>query len=156
MKVNLEKTKVMVSSGITQDGLSKSNVVPCGVCSLRGKVISALCSQCGKWIHGRCAGVKMVTPKFSRIHTCSKCEGNIGEAVGQEEQSCDEVETVREFTRLGDMVSAGGRCEAAVTARTRCEGNIGEVEGQEEQSCDEVKTVRELTCLGDRVSAGGG
>ena len=26
----------------------------------------------------------------------------------QEEKSCDEVETVREFTYLGDRVSAGG------------------------------------------------
>ena len=33
---------------------------------------------------------------------------------------CDEVETLREFTYLGDRVSAGGGCEAAVTARTRC------------------------------------
>ena len=47
-----------------------------------------------------------------------KCEGNIGEAVEQGETLCDEVETVREFTFLGDMVSAGRGCEAAVTART--------------------------------------
>ena len=32
---------------------------------------------------------------------------------------CDEVETVREFTYLGDSVSEDGGCEAAVTARTR-------------------------------------
>ena len=38
----------------------------------------------------------------------------------QEENLCDEVETVREFTYFGDRVSAGGRCEASVTARTRC------------------------------------
>ena len=33
-----------------------------------------------------------------------KCiyEGNIGEAVEQEEKLCDEVETVREFTYYGD------------------------------------------------------
>ena len=30
------------------------------------------------------------------------------------------METVREFTYLGGGVSAGGGCEAAVTARTRC------------------------------------
>ena len=30
-----------------------------------------------------------------------------------------EMEIVREFTYLGDRVSAGGGCEAAVTARTR-------------------------------------
>ena len=37
-----------------------------------------------------------------------------------EERLCDEVETVGEITYLGDRVSAGGGCEAAVTARTRC------------------------------------
>ena len=36
----------------------------------------------------------------------------------QDEQLCDEVETVRVFTYLGDWVSAGGWWEAAVTART--------------------------------------
>ena len=35
LKLNLEKTKVMVSSGITQHGLSKSKVDPCRVSSLR-------------------------------------------------------------------------------------------------------------------------
>ena len=38
----------------------------------------------------------------------------------QEEKLCDEVEIVREFTYLGDMVSADGGREAAVNARTRC------------------------------------
>ena len=38
----------------------------------------------------------------------------------QEQTLCDDVETVREFTCLGDKVSASGGCEAAVTARTRC------------------------------------
>ena len=42
-------------------------------------------------------------------------------AVQQEEKACDEVETVQEFTYLGDRVSEDGGCEAAVTARTRCE-----------------------------------
>ena len=42
LKVNLGKTKVMVSSGITQDCFSKSKVDPCGVCSLRVKAISVL------------------------------------------------------------------------------------------------------------------
>ena len=33
----------------------------------------------------------------------------------EQEKSCDEVETVRKFTYLGDRVSSGGGCEAAVT-----------------------------------------
>ena len=61
-----------------------------------------------------------MTAKFSRNLTSRKCEGNIGEAVKQEEKSCDVVETVREFTYLCDRVSAGVGCEAAITARTRC------------------------------------
>ena len=61
-----------------------------------------------------------MTAKFSRNFTCNKCEGNIGEAVEQGDKLCDGVETVLEITYLGDRVSVGGGCEAAVTARTRC------------------------------------
>ena len=43
-----------------------------------------------------------------------------GERVAARAALCDEVETVMEFTYLSDRVSAGGGCEAAVTARTRC------------------------------------
>ena len=92
MNVNLGKTKVTVSSGITKDGLSKSKIDPCWVCSLRAKANPVLCVQ---WIQGRCAGVKMVTPKFYRNFTCRKCKGNIGEAVELEETLCNEVETIR-------------------------------------------------------------
>ena len=41
LKVNLGKTKVMVSGGITKDGMYK--VYPCGACSLRAKTNSILC-----------------------------------------------------------------------------------------------------------------
>ena len=30
-----------------------------------------------------------MTPKFSRNFTCKECDGNIGEAVEQEEKLCD-------------------------------------------------------------------
>ena len=44
LKVNLEKTKVMVKGGITQDGLSKSNIDPCWVSSLTVMTNSVLCA----------------------------------------------------------------------------------------------------------------
>ena len=53
----------MVSGGITKDDMSKSKFDPCRVCSLIVKANSVLCAQCGNWTHGRCAGVKMVSPK---------------------------------------------------------------------------------------------
>ena len=38
----------------------------------------------------------------------------------QEDKLCSGMETVGEFPYLDDRVSAGGGCEAVVTARTRC------------------------------------
>ena len=73
-KVNLGKTKVIVCGGITQDDMPKSNVDPCEVCSFRVKANSIMYLQCGKWIHGRCAGVIMLTPMFYVNFACRKCE----------------------------------------------------------------------------------
>ena len=64
LKVNLVKTKLTVSDSITKGAMSKSKDDPCGVCSLRVNANSVLHLQCGKWIHGRCAGMKRVTPKY--------------------------------------------------------------------------------------------
>ena len=89
MKVNLGYTKLIISGGITNDGLSKGKVDSCGVCSLRVKTNSVLCVQCGKWIYGNCAILNRVTGKFSINFTCRYCDGNIGEAVEQEEKLCD-------------------------------------------------------------------
>ena len=41
--------------------------------------------------------MKRVTPKFSWKYAGRRCEGNIGEAVEQEEKSSDEVETVNDL-----------------------------------------------------------
>ena len=120
LKVGFGKIRLFVSGCITKDGMSKSKVDPCIVCCFRVKANSVLCLQCGKWIHGRCASVKRVTPKFNRNLACRICEGNIGESVEQEEKLCGEVETVRGFTYLCHRVFADGGCEAAVTARTSC------------------------------------
>ena len=120
LKVKLGKAKVMVSGGITQDGMSMSKDDLFEVCCLIVISNSAMCAQCGKWIHGRCASLKMVTSKFSKHFICGGCEGNIEEAVELEENFCDEVETVWENTYLGDSVSAVGGFEASVSARTRC------------------------------------
>ena len=48
LKVNIGKTKVMVSSGITKDDMSKSKFDPCGVCILSMKANLVLCLQCDK------------------------------------------------------------------------------------------------------------
>ena len=60
---------------ITNDVLSKSKVDPCRVCRLRVKANSLLCVQCGKWFHGRCAGVKKVMAKFREILQAENVKG---------------------------------------------------------------------------------
>ena len=133
------KTEIIVSDDITMDGLSKCKVSPCGVCSMKIKANSVLCTctlvyfvvYCGKWIHGRCAGVKKVTAKFSRHFVGRKCEGNTGEL-------CYDMKAVCEFEYLVDMVSAGGGCEAAVTARTRCGFSLGVAVWHEASSKAEI------------------
>ena len=68
MKVNLLEVSVMVSGGIRKDSMSKSKVDLYRLCSLRVKADSVLCLQCGKWIHGRCTGMKIVTKVFKKCY----------------------------------------------------------------------------------------
>ena len=75
---------VKVSGSTTRERLSKCWVYTYGACTLRVKDNSVLCLQCGKRIHGGCAEVKRVTPKFSRNFACKKYKGNVGEAVENE------------------------------------------------------------------------
>ena len=57
LKVNLQKTKVVVSGA--QGEVSVSKVDPCGIC--------------GKWSHGRFVKVKRVTLRLGRDFVCGRC-----------------------------------------------------------------------------------
>ena len=105
MKVNLKKSKVVFSRGITKDGLSRSNVDPCGICAFRVKVI-VLCVKCGEQIYSTYAGTNRVTPMFSRDFADSKWDGVRGSE--HEQKFCDGVETVRAFICLNDTVRVSG------------------------------------------------
>ena len=63
LKIKHEKIKVVVTGGIANDVLSKSNVHQCVIFCLGVNANSILCVQCGKWIHSRCDRVKRV-PKI--------------------------------------------------------------------------------------------
>ena len=57
---------------------------------------------------------------MARFFVCSKCEkATIGSGEEQQEEMCDEVETVKGFCYLGNRLNASGGFEAAVSARTR-------------------------------------
>ena len=58
MKVNLDKTKVMVSGSVWE--VKTSKIDPCDICGKRVMQNSVSCTKCRKWIHGRCAKMKRV------------------------------------------------------------------------------------------------
>ena len=61
-----------------------------------------------------------VTPSTARFFvSCKGDKATNGVEEVQQEVMCDEVETVKRFCYLGNRLNASGRCEAAVTVRTR-------------------------------------
>ena len=64
--------------------------------------------------------MKKVTPNEARFFVCSKCDkATNGVREVQQDVMCDEAKTVKGFCYLSNRLNASGRCEAAVTARTR-------------------------------------
>ena len=64
------KTNFVFGGGILKDWVSISKVHSRGICGLGMKHNSVLCVRYGKWIHSRCAGVKMMTSTFSLNFVC--------------------------------------------------------------------------------------
>ena len=89
--MNLGKTKVVASGA--QCEVSVSKVDPCGICGKQVMENSVLRVKCGKWIHGRCAKVKRVSPRLGRNFVCGRCKKQVDELVEPVEELCEEVET---------------------------------------------------------------
>ena len=56
MRVNMNKTKVMVS-GDRQKQVQKAARWPCGVCGRGVGSNSIQCISCQKWVHKKCSGI---------------------------------------------------------------------------------------------------
>ena len=95
LKMNLGKTKVVVSGAESEVSVSK--IDPCSICGKRVVTRSVLCVKCGKWIHGRCAKVKRMTPRLGRDFVCGRCKQVDDGSVEPVEELCEEVKTVRGF-----------------------------------------------------------
>jgi len=80
---------------------------------------SILCTNCRKWIHGRCAKIKRVTPRLANKFACAWCRKVLERVMEPVKKLCDEVATVNLFCYLDGKLNASGGCEIAVTARTR-------------------------------------
>ena len=117
LNVNVGKTKMMVSG--TEGEIALSKIDPCGICGKRVGSNAGCCTQCTKWVHGRCTNNKKVTCSSARHFFYRRCT-DVGDGTEEPvEVLCDEVETVKGFCYLGDRLNASGGCETAVTSRVR-------------------------------------
>ena len=107
------------------DILQDSGKFPCAVCRTGVRRSSIWCSKCNLWVHyKKCSGLKTLSEDLS--YECPRCRGVPGvrpvdDRPFKEVEVGDCVlEAVDRFCYLGDMLSAGGGCMAAATARCRC------------------------------------
>ena len=120
LRVNAGKTKVMIC-GTGLDLLQSSGEYPCAVCRTGVGNNSIYCNGCKLWVHKKCSGLKQLTPNPD--YRCARCMGNArpidGRTQSEVQVGPDKLEVVASFCYLGDMLSAGGGCEMAVTTRLK-------------------------------------
>ena len=120
LHVNSKTTKFMVS-GIGLGQLRDSGAFPCGVCRTGVGANSILCSQCSFWIYKKCSGV-IGRLSDNPEYICPRCQSTACPIDGRpiNEVFVDKVkmDVVPSFCYLGDILSADGGCDLAVT--TRC------------------------------------
>merc|ERR1712121_463041 len=123
LRVNMSKTKFMVS-GRNLGVLHDSGKHPCAVCRKGVRENSILCTKCDLWVHAKCPG--LVRVKLIPDYTCPRCRNAPGvrpvdgRPIEGVQVGDSILEAVDRFCYLGDMLSAGGGCEAAAIARCRC------------------------------------
>ena len=120
LRVNAGKTKVMIC-GTGLDLLQSSGEYPCTVCCTGVGNNSIYCNGCKLWVYKKCSRLQRLTPNPD--YRCARCMGNAHPIDGRPQSEVqvgpEKLEVVASFCYLGDMLSAGGGCEMAVTTRVK-------------------------------------
>ncbi|MBJ5468736.1 hypothetical protein JGG40_23790 [Salmonella enterica subsp. enterica serovar Derby] len=122
LRVNVGKTKIMVG-GEGPRRVEEMGKWRCGVCRKGVGRNSLQCTNCLKWVHKRCSQMKGKLATASLTFICAKCTGQVADCDKGDERfdigNGVSLEKVERFCYLGDMVSADGGADLAVTARVR-------------------------------------
>ena len=115
MRVNMNKTKVMVS-GEWQKIMQKALRWPCCACG-RGNGNSIQCNSCQKWVHRICGGIN--GSMYKVMKSLNVCRGCMNPVTGTGCTSVDiggdaNLELVDKFCYFGDMLCVDGDADAAV------------------------------------------
>ena len=119
LKVNMAKTKMMVTGKKIEENIQVGRF-PCGVCGNGVGVNSILCTECDKWCHKRCSGLRKLNGVVD--FCCPTCVRRINGGGAREEAETIEVdggiiEEVKQFCYLGDMLDSEGGVERAIRTR---------------------------------------
>ena len=115
VRVNMNETKVMIS-GERQKVTLKAVRWPCGVCGRGVGNNSIQCTNCQKWVHRKCSGIKGSMYKVMKTFVCRDCMNPVTST------GCTSVdigvnanlELVDKFCYLGDMLSVDGDADASI------------------------------------------
>ena len=111
-KEAIEKKGLRVNAG-------KTKVIICG--TGLDLLQSSYCNSCKLWVDKKCSGLQRLTPNPD--YRCARYMGNArpidGRPKNEVQVAPDKLEVVASFCYLGDMLSAGGGCEIAVTTRVK-------------------------------------
>ena len=121
LRVNMGKTKVLVSSSTPAVRIPPNVKYPCGVCSKGVGSNSIFCVMCRKWVHKVCSGIKGRLSDATDF-SCGRCRDLIPATPTVEDPTTlslgdESLEVVNSFCYLGDMMGKSGGCYDAVTAR---------------------------------------
>ena len=111
-KVDFGKPKTIISRSEGEIPNSKNDL--CSVCWEKGNgllIVVYKIREFDSWVTSSIA--KEIVPI-----RCKKVKNKFKGRVEPIEKLCDEVQSVNGFCYLGNRLNTGGRCEAAVTART--------------------------------------
>ena len=105
----------------SKEEILKSKVDLCAKCGRRVRANSVLCTNCGKWVHGRCGKMKRVILTLAKGFACKRCvEAKKGICKPAEELIFyDQMELVKSFCYLENRLIPSGGSEASVIAKTR-------------------------------------
>jgi len=104
-----------------QKSVHKAARWPCGVCDRGVGSNSIQCTNCHKWVHKKCSGIKGSIYKVMRSFICRGCSNPV---ISTGHRSVDigasaNLEVVDKFCYLGDTLSVDRDADAAVEARIR-------------------------------------
>ena len=120
LRVNVEKTKILVSSSEFKRIAHNNPKHPCGVCNFGVGANSILCTVCNLWVHKKCTGINGHLTRI-RNFVCNKCNvGNVPaeiETIKEVEIGNDRFHVETSFKYLGDTLGRCDGCSDAVSAR---------------------------------------